>query len=289
MSDLLLTRRSFLILAGGVVVLASCGSDDDRADSSSDTHPEHFTEVAPGIVSADLYVNEQPQRLAFVLLAKEGYASGQPVRIALAPSGADPARFVDATPRFEGLPEFRGVYTIAATLPTAGTWEGLLEYGGEKQSFAFNVRDAAAAPAIGDAAPRAASPTTSATLAVDPICTREPTCPLHERSLDAMIGQGRPVAVLFATPARCQTQYCGPVLDALLPLVDQYRERVDVVHVEIYQNSRTTDPVPTVAAWNLPSEPWFFGVDTAGKIVTRLDGAFDRVEMQEILEQLADQ
>ena len=31
-----------------------------------------------------------------------------------------------------------------------------------------------------------------------------------------MIGSGKPVAVMFATPARCQSLYCGPVLDELL-------------------------------------------------------------------------
>ena len=91
----------------------------------------------------------------------------------------------------------------------------------------------------GASAPTDASPTPTNTLGVDPICTRDPMCPLHTASLDTVIGKGKPVAVLFATPARCQSQYCGPVLDSLLPLVGDYQDRVDIVHVDIYKGRRT--------------------------------------------------
>ncbi|MGQ0826731.1 MAG: hypothetical protein ACT4OX_17190 [Actinomycetota bacterium] len=283
-----LSRRSFLVLTGGVVLLAACGGDDDSeaSDESSATGNRTFTEVAPGIVSSDLYASPEPQRFAFALLAKEGYASGGQVRVALAAPGAEPTEFVEATARAEGLPEFRGVYTIEATLPTSGTWQGALEYEGARTPFVFEVGARAAVPAAGTSAPRAASPTVTEALGVDPLCTREPPCSLHDRSLDTLIGAGRPVAVLFATPARCQTQYCGPVLETLLPLVAEYRDRVDIVHVEIYRDSRSEVLVPTVESWELPSEPWFFGIDGAGTIVARLDGAFDRSELRAVLDQL---
>lgn len=280
-----LSRRSFLLVTGGVVLLAACGDDDSPASSADDAGRE-FTEVAPGIVSSDLYVSAQPQRLAFVLLAKEGYASGSPVRVAVAPPGETPSEFVDAVARGDGLPRFRGVYTIEPTLATAGTWEGLLEYEGERRPFVFEVKQDAAVPAVGAPGPRAASPTVTDPLGVDPLCTQDPPCSLHTRSLDTLVGQGRPVAILFGTPARCQTAYCGPVLEVLLPLVEEYRDAVDVVHVEIYRDSQSDALVPTVEAWGLPSEPWFVGVDAAGTIVARLDGAFDRSEMRAVLDEL---
>jgi hypothetical protein len=124
-------------------------------------------------------------------------------------------------------------------------------------------------------------------MGVDPICTRNPVCPLHSKSLSALIGHGRPVAVMFATPARCQTRYCGPVLDSMLPLVKTYEEHIDFVHVEIYKNNQTSDVIPTVDAWGLGGEPWLFGVDKSGKVTARLDGAFDQTEMQTLLDDLA--
>ena len=93
--------------------------------------------------------------------------------------------------------------------------------------------------------------------------------------------------MLFATPARCTSQYCGPVLDSLLPLVETYQDRVDIVHVDIFKNLQTDETSPTVTAWGLPSEPWLFGVDAAGVITARLDGAFGQDEMRTVLEDLA--
>ena len=91
---------------------------------------------------------------------------------------------------------------------------------------------------------------------------------------------------MFATPARCQTQYCGPVLDTMLPMVATYSDRIDFVHVEIYKNNQTTDVVPAVGAWGLGGEPWLFGIDSGGLVTARLDGAFDATEIQALLDGL---
>jgi hypothetical protein len=111
-------------------------------------------------------------------------------------------------------------------------------------------------------------------------------CPLHTQSLATVIGAGRPVAALFATPARCQSQYCGPVLDELLNVMDGYGDRITFVHTEIYQRATGTALVPTLAAWNIESEPWLFGVDAAGTIQSRIDGAFGGDEMRVLLDRL---
>jgi hypothetical protein len=287
----MLSRRNFLGLAGGVVILAACGGNDD--DSTSDTLPAHdhgeseLTELSPAVLSSDLYVSDTPQRFAFAMLAKEGFASQGSATLAVAPEGTTPTEFVETTLHEAGLPERRGVYVVELTLDRAGVWDGIADREGEKLPFVFQVKAQADAPTVGASAPTDASPTTANALGVDPICTRDPMCDLHTQSLDTIVGKGKPVAVLFATPARCQSQYCGPVLDSLLPLVGDYQDRVDVVHVDIYQDLRTTLTSPTVTAWGLPSEPWLFGVDAGGVITARLDGAFGQDEMRALLDDLA--
>jgi hypothetical protein len=290
----MLSRRHFLGLAGGAVLLAACGGDDDSSGAGttgstlSHDHPtDELTDLAPAVVSSDLHVSDVPQRFAFAVVAKEGFASQGAVSVALAPEGSTPTEFVPTTLYEAGLPARRGIYVTEMTFDREGLWDGIADRDGEQLPFVIQVKPEAQAPTIGAAAPTAASPTTTNTLDVDPICTRNPACDLHTTSLDTLIGKGRPVAVLFATPARCQTQYCGPVLDSLLPLVGEYRDRVDVLHVDIYLNSRTDEVAPTVAAWGLPSEPWLFGVDASGTITARLDGAFGQDEMRNLLEQLA--
>lgn len=273
-----LSRRRFLALGGGAALLAACGGGSGKSASPT------FTEVAPGIVSMDLYASPRPQRFAFALLAKEGYASGKPARVAIAAPGHRPERFAPAVARAKGLPQFRGVYTVMAKLDRPGIWRGVLDYGGKHTPFVFQVGAKSASVAPGEPAPRAASPTTRDPLGVNPICTRNPPCSLHAVSLKSIIGKGRPIAVMFATPARCQTRYCGPVLDTMLPMVKSYSDRIDFVHVEIYQNNRTTDVIPTVRAWGLGGEPWLFGIDTRGVVTARLDGAFDQAEMRALLD-----
>jgi hypothetical protein len=270
----MLSRRNFLGLAGGAVLLAACGSNGDDSSASTIAHDhgeDQLTELSPAVVSSDLHVLKAPQRFAFVM-----------------PDGTDPSHFVDTTLYEAGLPARRGVYVADVTLDRKGIWNGVAEReDGSKLPFVFQVKAEADAPTVGSTAPTAASPTTADPLGVDPICTRDPMCPLHAQSTAQIIGKGRPVAVLFATPARCQTQYCGPVLDSLLPLVDSYKDRIDFVHVDIYKNLRTNDTSPTVTAWNLPSEPWLFGIDAAGAITSRLDGAFGQDEMRAVLDSLA--
>jgi hypothetical protein len=287
----MLSRRNFLGLAGGAILLAACGSDDDSGDAGSGTlaheHGEELTDVSPAVLSSDLYATDTAQRLAFALVAKQGFASQGAARVAVAPEGTTPTNFVDTTLHEDGLPARRGVYVADVVFDRDGVWQGVCERDGEQLPFAIQVKAKADAPTVGAAAPTAPSPTPANPLDVDPICTRNPMCPLHDRSLDTVIGKGRPVAVLFATPARCTSRYCGPVLDSLLPLVDSYRDRVDIVHVDIYKDLRTNETSPTVTAWALPSEPWLFGVDAAGVVTSRLDGAFGQDEMRTVLESLA--
>jgi hypothetical protein len=46
--------------------------------------------------------------------------------------------------------------------------------------------------------------------------------------------------------------------------------------------------VPTLDAWHIESEPWLFGVDGAGTIQSRIDGAFGGTEMKALLDALVE-
>ena len=282
-----LSRRAFLGASGGVA-LAAAGLLSNRAGAIV---PAQQRNAYGGLVlSTDLYASESPQRFAFALAKGRDYASGPPVVLAYGPQVGkhkvqlgEPTR---ATLHRRGLPKGRGIYTADVVTPAAGVYAAVLRVKGKQVPLAFQVNEQSSVPVVGAAAPRVASPTTADPLDVKPICTRSPKCPLHDRSLDTMIGAGRPVVVMFATPARCQSQYCGPVLDDLLSFREKYTDAVDFVHVEIYQNNRTTDTISTVQAWGLPGEPWVFGVDGAGNVVARLDGAFGTDEQEELVQKL---
>jgi hypothetical protein len=125
---------------------------------------------------------------------------------------------------------------------------------------------------------------------VDPICTRQPACPLHDVSLDSALAEGRPTAVLFSTPALCQSRTCGPVLEILLGEVPRYASKVRFLHVEVYKslqsNFTEADLTPGMKAYGLYFEPVLFLAGADGVIRSRLAGPFDRTEARAALDAL---
>jgi hypothetical protein len=286
-----LSRRAFLGgalgAAGGLVTAGSLADLAWASDSSPD--PKTFF---PLVLSSDLAASPNAQRLVFALSHSTDngieYASGPSVTVRFRKKGgkwAQPQR-----PAFDraGLPKGRGVYVARPVLDSPGIWQVQARAQGQRIPFTIEVNEAPAAVVPGEAAPRAASPTPTDTLGVDPICTRDPECPLHTQSLSTVIGAGKPVAALFATPARCQSAYCAPVLDEFLDTIEPYGDQIVPVHIEIYQAPTGTALVPTVEAWRLPSEPWLFGLSADGIVQSRIDGAFGGTEMKALLDALVE-
>ncbi len=277
-----LSRRAFLAATGGVLLAAACGGSGGGSSANGKG-------LSALLLASDLYASPNPQRIAFALAEGPKFASGPPAKLAFG-QGQTLGAPVDTVLHDRGLPKGRGIYTADITLPQAGPWVGVVQVRqngrAHNASLAFQVQDQPQAPVAGTPAPRAASPTVADPMGVDPICTRNPPCPLHAVSLDTVIGAGKPVAAMFATPALCQSRYCGPTLDDLLTLTDRYTDRITFVHIEIYTNLTGRDTTPTVQAWGIQTEPWLFGVDASGTVVSRLDGAFGHDEQQQLLQGL---
>ncbi len=276
------SRRGFLAASAGAALLGTLGWPDVAGASRPDTS----TALSALLVSNDLYVTSTPQRVAFVIYRGPTPDSGATARLAVAPPGAAQGEIVTAVKMATGLPKGRGVYVVDAVLDQAGTYQGQVLFQGRRLPLALEVKATADAPVPGQMASRAPSPTKANPLGVNPICTRQPPCPLHSLSLSDVIGTGKPVAVLFATPALCQTRYCGPVLNELIAASAPFQNEVAFVHVEIYQSLTGTQEAPTVLAWGIPYEPFFFTIDGSGVIRGRLDSAFGRDEITPLLQSL---
>lgn len=282
------SRRVFLTRAGFAAGTLLAGTAIAGAPSAwARRAGGRNEELSPLVLSSDLYASPNPQRLAFTIAKGPKFAAGPPAKVALAAPGTKRGHVYPTTLHRAGLPKGRGLYVADVVLEEPGVWNALALTRGERVPFALDVKPQPEAPNIGTPAPRAASPTPADTLGVKPICTRRPRCPLHDASLSDLIGTGRKVAVMFATPALCASMYCGPVLDELLDVRKRFGDAMAFVHVEIYESNRGAVRAPTVAAWNLPSEPWLYTVDGTGSIVGRLDGAFGRDEIEAQLEELA--
>jgi hypothetical protein len=155
------------------------------------------------------------------------------------------------------------------------------------------VKDASMLPAIpgpGDPLPKIPTPIREDHRGVDPICTRNPICPFHSRSLDQVIGGSAPIVLLVSTPAFCQVAICGPVLDLLVAAKDQF-PNVKMLHAEVYPTEAAAAPgaqqrTPVMEAYNLFFEPVLFLARPDGTILKRIDTIFDGVELTDALTQL---
>lgn len=280
------TRRAFLAGAGLAVAAACSGGGDDSSGATTTTGGASSPPdaLAGGMVTPDLITGEE-LRIPFGVIEPDGGAlRDAPVTVGFTGPGGEAIAPRSATFRDAGLEgmEREGIYTTSATFPVSGFWSASVESEGREGGFEFEVRDEPLNPWVGDEAISTASPTADEPLGVDPICTREPICPFHEVSLDEALGGG-PVVLLFGTPARCQSRWCGPVLEVLVNAAEENDQGLTFIHSEIFKDLTSADPTPTVEAWNLAFEPILYGIGTKGVIRQRLDGAFDRDEVDEFL------
>lgn len=182
-----------------------------------------------------------------------------------------------------------GVYVARLDAERTGHLEVVAVSGGDHGAAAVNVVEPAdsAVPVPGDEAVVTATPTTAEALGYGELCTRQPDCPMHDVSLDQALAAGRPVVLMFATPAYCQTAMCGPGVDTMLEVRDS-RDwgELAFVHCEIFTDEGVTVGEP-VRHWDLPSEPWLFTIDRDGAVAARVDGPMIRDELAALAEAVA--
>jgi len=184
--------------------------------------------------------------------------------------------------------DVEAVYRAQVDLPRPGRWLVLsaTRAGGRLLGATALLRAGRSPiPAVGERAPRIATPTSaSAGGDLASIDTRVPPSDMHEVSLDEVLGR-RPVALLFATPALCQSRVCGPVVDIALQLQAAFGDRVAFIHNEVYVDN---DPAkglrPQLRAFGLRTEPWLFAIDRRGRVAARLEGAFGFDEFRTAVE-----
>jgi hypothetical protein len=138
----------------------------------------------------------------------------------------------------------------------------------------FKVSPTSPVPAVGSPAPRTDTDTLASGGNIDAIDTRRPNDDMHDTNFKDVVGK-KPVALLFATPALCQSRVCGPVVDIAAQLKRDYGERVEFIHQEVYVDNDVNKGLrPPLKAFGLPTEPWLFAIDAHGRVAARLEGSF---------------
>jgi hypothetical protein len=293
-----LSRRRFLIAgsaaAASVAVLGACGGDDSGSsepDESSTTAAKGNQELslvqffgggaqfaagttvrAPfGLADKDglLEPPDTPDELTVQVLDSNDAAVGEPLTVAR---------------RVEGIP--RPYYPLEVAIAEPGFYAARVDYEGVAADLAFQVHTSAEVQLIkaGDRFPGLDTPTPTDARGVDPICTAEPACPLHDVTAAQALAEARPIAFLVATPAFCQISICGPVLDVLRGVLEGH-PTVRGLHAEVFANpfKELNTFAPTPLALKMFSEPVLVLVGSDGVVQKRLDTIFDETELDEAL------
>ncbi|HEX8004303.1 MAG TPA: hypothetical protein VF519_16575 [Mycobacteriales bacterium] len=295
------TRRALLRAALATPLLAACaGKDKPKAEptSSANLALENVGQhAAPGlqIGEAEAEVVAGQARYAFGLIGPDGPLAGATVKVYLGREAtAPPEATVDARElEDEGLAD-RGLY--AATLPFPAPGKYLLAIvaetpnGAFKGGIAVDVLATSKSPIPGQKAVSVKTPTTKDPAGASPLCSRRPNaCSMHAISLDAAIASGKPTVVVFAAPAFCQTELCGPDVDILEKVARRHAGKANFVHVEAYVGATTPTNgklAPALKAYRFDSEPWLYFIDAKGIVSDRISAAFVTSEVEERLAKL---
>jgi hypothetical protein len=182
----------------------------------------------------------------------------------------------------------RSVYVADVDFPRAGTYV-------VSAVATLNGRFVAASPAqvrvgrdrevpdVGDRAPRVHTPTVESVGGdIEQIETRVPPDSMHEVDLADALDRGRPVVLLFSSPALCESRVCGPVTDVAEEVKSEFEDEADFIHVEFYEdNDASKGARPQARAWGLNVEPFLFTIDKDGIVAARIQGAFSADELRD--------
>ncbi len=289
---------AFAALAlAALLLLAACGGGD--SDTPAQTLEESLA-MAPA--SSDLSVGEN--RVVFALLGDEGPVRDPNADVQVSTfflKGSEREGPIETAPAtFRQWPAGPGgVYVTRLSFDRAGTW-GLAaivrraDGSADAASISLQVKERSDTPAVGSPAPRSDSKTARDVSSLDQLSTdTSPDPDMYEMSITEALDTRKPLLVTFSTPAFCQTATCGPQLDVVKQLKEEYREQANFIHVEVYDNPHEIQGdlanavvSPTIAEWGLPSEPWTFIVDADGLVSAKFEAFTTADELEEALNEV---
>jgi hypothetical protein len=301
-------RHTALVLLASLLLVTGCGSPGGQGGGSpaggSSPEPARTSypgwpgaqitlgspDLVPVLVSSDVAVG--PSRFMFTLVDGQNRVLASPtlaVRVGFYELAKDPRK-----PAHETAASFlwaiegeRGLYVTTPNFASPGDWgvEVTARQTGRPDRSArvvFPVREQSSTPQIGTPAPASETPRASDPAGIAKISSDErPDPDFYRLSVKDAVAAGKPAVIVFATPKFCTSRVCGPTLDTVKVVAKPLKDRVNFVHVEVYNLSEPNNlqAVPAVKEWRLPTEPWVFVVDKAGRIAAKFEAVVGKEEL----------
>ncbi len=189
------------------------------------------------------------------------------------------------------------LYAVTPPFDVPGDWALELRVtppGGPAQVSArlpLTVRATSRLPAIGAPAPPADT-LTSADAPLPRITTApDPDPALYAASLEDALAQGRPLLIVFTSPARC------PLPDLCTRAIAQVRDAAAAagllaIHADPYVGYNTAgglypDGAPYLDTWGLRNDPWIIAIDAHGIVRARWELAVADADLRAAVAALA--
>jgi hypothetical protein len=314
------TKALILVsLIAAAILFAACGSGDGK--KFPETVSIGADDIRPELISTELIQGKN--RFAFALIDPDGlliidadvhlafyrlYDDGkEEKRFEMDAISSVPARdagidqaiehvHADGTVHIHAnVGEQVGIYTAIVDFDEPGRWGVEIKIKNDKWDEtilpSFPVGGQATTLAIGADAPHSINRTVDD---VDDISlidsSATPSEEMHTETIAEALDEGKPLLVLFAVPGYCTSQLCGPEYEIMRKLYPEYRDRVSFIHVEPFEvpskpDKSPDDLVQAAQDFGLQSEPWFFVIDSEGKVSMKFEGP---TSMQELVTALED-
>lgn len=249
-------------------------------------------DLAVGTFRVAVSLNDRTGLIRFPAVAFESRAPGV---------GASAAPTQRAEGRFHAFPDgIRGLYATEFTFDRAGTWtvtaavprpDGTIA----RVAMPVPVAERASAPVIGASAPKSRNRTAEDVASLAELTTGSAPDPaLYRHRIADSIAAHRPLVVIFASPAFCTTPLCGPQVEEASALARKYGDRVDFVHVDLFQHPqsingdlRGAERSPLLKEWGIRTDEWTFVIDTDGRVSARYEAFVPTAELETAVQRVA--
>ena len=320
------SHRLLAALAAVALLVSACGDGGEGDPAATPTDGGTGSQLQATVASFDMATGEDQRLLLGLIDGQNGVLGGGQVQVRVgylgtgqeseAPTeiamsepvtaeflpvpgtGADPGD----TP--EILEDGAGVYEAHVDFDRAGFWG--VQVGAEVDgapvtaTARFQVAEQHAVPAVGDPAPAVDNPTLdSGGVAPGVLDSRAavgddgevPDPSLHDAAVADVLEAGRPMVVVISTPVYCRSQFCGPITNTVEDLGEQYGDRAEFIHLEVWQDYENQELNPWVEEWIFDpetggNEPWVFLVGADGTITARWGNVLDGAELESMLQEL---
>ena len=311
-----LAIAALILLALFAALSVACSLTSENAappssESSESSSPPEEIPLIKGPVSEDGLqaifatpdISTGKHRIAFALTSQTGLvkAPSATVQSFYEPQGEsldDPAQ--TALALFHPFPLVeRGLYVTKLNFERPGGWTIRATVLGDdglpkKATLSFDVPDETHAPPVGDPAIPSLSKTVRDVERLSQLTTGSMQDEdLYQVSIADAIESGLPTVIVMASPAFCTNAVCGPQIEVLRDLKNEFPGEANFIHVDYYDNPDEIQGdlgravlSPVAREWNIPSTEWSFVIDRDGTVAGRFEGFTPLEELRQALKRV---